>query len=183
MFNFKKKYFLDYYIDFVDKFVVFDIDVFGIKDMVGVFKFYVVIIFIGIICKKYFDFFIYVYIYDFVGIGVVFMVVCVMVGVDVVDVVIDSLFGMILQFSINVIIVLFDGIDKQFGFNFVYVCVFDIYWFQFCFFYLFFEVYFVGFDFEVYEYEIFGGQFINMMFQVFQFGFGFQWLEIKKVYE
>lgn len=76
-------------------FVKEGIYVFGIKDMVGFFKFEVVWLFIGVIWKVYFEFFIYVYFYDIVGIVVVSMIVCVVVGVDVVDVVIDDFFGFI----------------------------------------------------------------------------------------
>lgn len=78
---------------------------FLLQDMVGVLKFNGVLLLIGFLCVQFFKLFIYVYIYDIVGVGVVFMLVVLEVGVDVVDVVVDFFLGMMLQFSMGVIVV------------------------------------------------------------------------------
>lgn len=90
----KIKYMLDYYVDFMIKFVEYGIDVFVVKDMVGLLKSRVATMLIFVIRVKFFDLFIYVYIYDIVLMGVVFMFVVVVVGVDVVDVCMDVMVGM-----------------------------------------------------------------------------------------
>lgn len=45
------------------------------------------------------------------------MLVVVEVGVDVVDVVVDFMFGMMLQLSMGVIVVVLENIEKEIGMN------------------------------------------------------------------
>lgn len=182
MLNPKKKYNLQYYLDFVDKIVKIGTDVLGIKDMAGVLKPKAARILIGEIRKRHPDLPIHVHTHDSAGTGVASMAACAEAGADAVDACSDSMSGMTSQPSIGALLATLEGSDLDPGLDTNNVRALDTYWSQLRLLYSPFEAGLLGPE-NVYQHEIPGGQLTNLLFQASQLGLGAQWLETKKAYE
>lgn len=182
MLNPKKKYNLQYYLDFVDKIVKIGTDILGIKDMAGVLKPKAARILIGEIRKRHPDLPIHVHTHDSAGTGVASMVACAEAGADAVDACSDSMSGMTSQPSIGALLASLEGSDLDPGLDTNNVRALDTYWSQLRLLYSPFEAGLLGPE-NVYQHEIPGGQLTNLLFQASQLGLGAQWLETKKAYE
>lgn len=93
----KKKYTLQYYLDFADQLVECGIHILAIKDMAGLLKPQAATMLVGALRKKYPDLPIHVHSHDTAGISVASMLACATAGADIVDVAIDSMSGMTSQ--------------------------------------------------------------------------------------
>lgn len=163
------KYDFKYYVGLVKELEVVGVYIFGIKDMVGFLKLEVVKILVMIL-KQEMDLLIYFYIYDMFGIVVVSILVVVEVGVDVVDVVMDVLFGLILQFCFGFIVEVLCGSECDMGLDVKIIWQIFFYWEVVWIQYWVFESDLCFGVLEVYLYEMLGGQFINLKEQVCLFG-------------
>lgn len=120
--------------------------------------------------------------YDILGVLIVIVLVVLVVGVNVVDVVMDVLLGGIFQLIFGLIVEVVKGSDCDIGLDIGLICEILNYWEQVCVQYVVFESGFVLFVFEVYLYEMLGGQFINFKVQVCSFGLEECWYEVVQVY-
>lgn len=93
----KKKYTLQYYLDFADQLVECGIHILAIKDMAGLLKPQAATMLVGALRKKYPDLPIHVHSHDTAGISVASMLACAAAGADIVDVAIDAMSGMTSQ--------------------------------------------------------------------------------------
>lgn len=175
------KYDIKYYVGMVKEFEVVGVYVLGFKDMVGLLKLVFVCLLICVL-KEEIGLLIYFYIYDILGIVGVIILVVVDVGVDVVDVVMDVFFGGMLQFCMGLIVEVLCNMDCDMGFDIKVVCEISDYWEVVCGQYIVFESGFVVLVFEVYLYEMSGGQFINFKVQVCSLGFEECWYEVVQIY-
>lgn len=178
----KTKYTLQYYLDFVDQLVAEGIHVLGIKDMAGVLKPQAAKLLIGAIREKYPDLPIHVHSHDTAGISTATMLAAAAAGADVVDVAIDSMSGLTSQPPMGAVTAALEQSDLGTGIRYADIQVLNLYWSQVRVLYGCFEANVRASDSSVFDHEMPGGQYTNLMFQASQLGLGTQWTEIKKKY-
>ncbi|KAF8513483.1 carbamoyl-phosphate synthase L chain, ATP binding domain-containing protein [Gautieria morchelliformis] len=178
----KTKYTLQYYLDLVDELVEEGIHVLGIKDMAGLLKPEAARILIGAIRKKYPDIPIHVHSHDTAGIAAASMIAAAAAGADVVDVAIDSMSGLTSQPSMGAVCMALEQTNLGTGIRYADIQALNLYWSQVRVLYGCFEANVRASDSSVFDHEMPGGQYTNLMFQASQLGLGTQWAEIKKKY-
>ncbi|KAF8998596.1 pyruvate carboxylase [Cyathus striatus] len=162
------KYTLKYYLDFVDQLVKEGIHVLGVKDMAGLLKPEAAKLLIGAIRKAHPDLPIHVHSHDTAGIAAASMLACAQAGADVVDVAIDSMSGLTSQPSMGAVCMALEQTSLGTGIlRMLYGC---------------FEANVRASDSSVFDHEMPGGQYTNLMFQASQLGLGTQWSIIKQKY-
>ncbi|KAJ7065920.1 pyruvate carboxylase [Mycena belliarum] len=178
----EKKYTLKYYLDFVDQLVKEGIHVLGVKDMAGLLKPEAAKILIGAIRKAHPDLPIHVHSHDTAGIAAASMIACAAAGADVVDVAIDSMSGLTSQPSMGAVCMALEQTSLGTGIRFEDIQALNIYWSQVRVLYTCFEANVRASDSSVFDHEMPGGQYTNLMFQASQLGLGTQWTVIKQKY-
>lgn len=178
----KTKYTLEYYLDFVDQLVAEGIHVLGVKDMAGLLKPQAATLLIGAIRAKYPDLPIHVHSHDTAGISVSSMIAAAAAGADVVDVAIDSMSGITSQPSMGAVCSALEQTGLGTGIKYDDIQALNLYWTQVRQLYACFEAPVRASDSSVFDHEMPGGQYTNLMFQASQLGLGTQWAEIKKKY-
>lgn len=176
------KYTLQYYLDFVDLLVKEGIHVLGVKDMAGLLKPAAATLLIGAIRKAHPDLPIHVHSHDTAGIAAASMIACAAAGADVVDVAIDSMSGLTSQPSMGAVCMALEQTGMGTGIRYEDIQALNLYWSQVRMLYSCFEANVRASDSSVFEHEMPGGQYTNLMFQAAQLGLGTQWTEIKKKY-
>ncbi|GES77569.1 pyruvate carboxylase [Rhizophagus clarus] len=178
----KKKFDLEYYLNLTEQLVNLGIHVLGIKDMAGLLKPEAAKLLIGSIRKKWPDLPIHVHTHDTGGTGVASMLASALAGADVIDLAIDSMSGTTSQPSMGAVVSALEHTDLGTGIRLEDVHALNGYWEQARKLYSCFEAGVLSADSSVYEHEMPGGQYTNLMFQASQLGLGKQWNEIKKAY-
>ncbi|KAJ7635998.1 pyruvate carboxylase [Mycena polygramma] len=178
----EKKYTLKYYLDFVDQLVNEGIHVLGVKDMAGLLKPEAAKLLIGAIRKAHPDLPIHVHSHDTAGIAAASMIACAAAGADVVDVAIDSMSGLTSQPSMGAVCMALEQTSLGTGIRFEDIQALNIYWSQVRLLYTCFEANVRASDSSVFDHEMPGGQYTNLMFQAAQLGLGTQWTVIKQKY-
>ncbi|KAI6112863.1 hypothetical protein F5141DRAFT_1272766 [Pisolithus sp. B1] len=178
----ENKYTLQYYLDFVDQLVQEGIHVLGVKDMAGLLKPEAARLLIGAIREKYPDIPIHVHSHDTAGIAAASMIAAAAAGADVVDVAIDSKDSGYNVMSMGSFINKRTKTNLGTGIRYADIQALNNYWTQVRMLYSCFEANVRASDSSVFEHEMPGGQYTNLMFQASQLGLGTQWLEIKKKY-
>lgn len=178
------KYTLDYYMELVDKLVgTGDLHILGIKDMAGLLKPASARLLISTIRKKYPDLPIHVHSHDTAGIAVSSMLACAEAGADVVDCAIDSMSGLTSQPSMGAIVSSLEQTGLGTGISHEAIQNLNLYWAQVRTLYQCFEANVKASDSSVFDHEMPGGQYTNLMFQSQQLGLGSQWNDIKNAYK
>ncbi|TFY78066.1 hypothetical protein EWM64_g5946 [Hericium alpestre] len=176
------KYTLQYYVDFVDQLVAEGIHVLGIKDMAGVLKPEAARVLISTLRAKYPDLPIHVHSHDTAGISTASMLAAAAAGADVIDVAIDSMSGLTSQPPMGAICMALEQTGLGTGIRYADIQALNLYWTQVRLLYSCFEANVRASDSSVFDHEMPGGQYTNLMFQAAQLGLGTQWTEIKKKY-
>ncbi|KIY70809.1 pyruvate carboxylase [Cylindrobasidium torrendii FP15055 ss-10] len=176
------KYTLAYYLDFVEQLVKEGIHVLGIKDMAGLLKPEAAKLLIGAIREKYPDLPIHVHSHDTAGIAAASMIACALAGADVVDVAIDSMSGLTSQPSMGAVCMALEQTKLGTGIRYQDIQALNLYWTQVRVLYSCFEANVRASDSSVFDHEMPGGQYTNLMFQASQLGLGTQWSVIKQKY-
>lgn len=177
------KYTLEYYMHLVDELVATgSLHVLGIKDMAGLLKPAAARMLVGSIRKKYPDLPIHVHSHDTAGIAVSSMLACAEAGADVVDAAIDSMSGMTSQPSMGAIVSALEQTGLGTGISHENIQQLNLYWTQVRTLYQCFEQNVKASDSSVFDHEMPGGQYTNLMFQSQQLGLGSQWNDIKNAY-
>jgi len=176
------KYTLQYYLDFVEQIVAEGIHVLGIKDMAGLLKPQSATLLVGAIRKKYPHLPIHVHSHDTAGIAVSSMLAAAAAGADVVDVAIDSLSGVTSQPSMGAVCSALEQSNLGTGIRYEDIQALNLYWSQVRLLYSCFEANVRASDSSVFDHEMPGGQYTNLMFQASQLGLGTQWSIIKQKY-
>ncbi|SAL98731.1 hypothetical protein, partial, partial [Absidia glauca] len=179
----KKKYDLDYYLKMTQELVDEGIHILGIKDMAGLLKPEAAKLLIGAIRKKFPDLPIHVHTHDTAGTGVASMMAAAAAGADVIDVAIDSMSGMTSQPAMGALVAGLEQTNLGTGIRMEDIQALNSYWEQCRMLYSCFEANVKSADSGVYDHEMPGGQYTNLMFQAQQLGLGTQWKQIKKAYE
>ncbi|CAG8524585.1 7444_t:CDS:10 [Funneliformis caledonium] len=178
----RKKHDLQYYLVLTEQLVNLGIHVLGIKDMAGLLKPEAAKLLIGSIRQKWPDLPIHVHTHDTAGTGVASMLAAAAAGADVIDLAIDSMSGTTSQPSMGAVVSALEHTDLGTGIRLEDVHALNGYWEQARKLYSCFEAGVLSADSSVYEHEMPGGQYTNLMFQSAQLGLGKQWKEIKKAY-
>ncbi|KAG2220993.1 hypothetical protein INT45_004612 [Circinella minor] len=179
----KKKYTLDYYLQLTQELVNEGIHILGIKDMAGLLKPEAAKMLIGAIREKYPDLPIHVHTHDTAGTGVASMLAAAAAGADVVDAALDSMSGMTSQPAMGALVAALEQTNMGTGIRMEDIQKLNSYWEQARLLYSCFEANVKSADSGVYDHEMPGGQYTNLMFQAQQLGLGTQWRQIKIAYE
>ncbi|KAI7865330.1 pyruvate carboxylase [Spinellus fusiger] len=179
----KKKYNLDYYIDLTQQLVNEGIHILSIKDMAGLLKPEAAKLLVGTIRKKFPELPIHVHTHDTAGTGVASMMAAAAAGADIIDVAIDSMSGMTSQPSMGALVAGLEQTHLGTGIRMEDIQALNAYWEQVRLLYSCFEANVKSADSGVYDHEMPGGQYTNLMFQAQQLGLGTQWKQIKKAYQ
>ncbi|KAG2011485.1 pyruvate carboxylase, variant 2 [Coprinopsis cinerea AmutBmut pab1-1] len=176
------KYTLQYYLDFVAQLVKEGIHVLGIKDMAGLLKPEAAKLLIGAIRKAYPDLPIHVHSHDTAGIATASMLAAAAAGADVIDVAIDSMSGTTSQPSMGAICMALEQTSLGTGIRYDDIQALNNYWSQVRMLYSCFDANVRASDSSVFDHEMPGGQYTNLMFQASQLGLGEQWNVVKQKY-
>jgi len=176
------KYTLDYYLEQARQLEQAGIHVLCIKDMAGLLKPRAGKILIGTLRKEFPNLPIHVHTHDTAGTGVASMLACAEAGADVVDVAIDAMSGLTSQPSMGAIAASVQGTDLDTGLNMSHMAKINDYWEQTRAIYAPFESGQKSGSPDVYNHEIPGGQYTNLLFQSTQLGLREQWPSIKQKY-
>ncbi|KAI7899171.1 pyruvate carboxylase [Cokeromyces recurvatus] len=178
----KRKYTLDYYLDLAQQLVNEGIHILGIKDMAGLLKPKAAKMLIEALRERFPDLPIHVHTHDTAGTGVASMIAASLAGADIVDAAIDSMSGMTSQPAMGAIVAALEQSDLHTGIDLTHIHALNTYWEQARLLYSCFEANVKSADSGVYDHEMPGGQYTNLMFQSQQLGLGSQWVQIKKAY-
>ncbi|KAI9475499.1 MAG: pyruvate carboxylase [Benjaminiella poitrasii] len=178
----RHKYNLDYFVDLAQQLVDEGIHILGIKDMAGLLKPKAATMLVKAIRERFPDLPIHVHTHDTAGTGVASMMAAAAAGADIVDVAVDSMSGMTSQPAMGAIVAGFEQTELGTGIRMEDVHAINSYWEQARMLYSCFEANVRATDSGVYDHEMPGGQYTNLMFQAQQLGLGTQWNAIKKAY-
>ncbi|KAJ1922086.1 pyruvate carboxylase [Tieghemiomyces parasiticus] len=178
----RTKHNLEYYLDLVSQLVEYGIHILGIKDMAGLLKPAAARLLIGSIRSRFPDLPIHVHTHDTAGTGVASMLACAEAGADVIDAAVDSMSGITSQPSMGALVAALQGSKYDTGIAFKDVMAINDYWEQIRLLYSCFDPGVRSSDAGVYEHEMPGGQYTNLMFQAQSLGLGSQWKQVREAY-
>ncbi|KAG0365147.1 pyruvate carboxylase [Gamsiella multidivaricata] len=178
----RTKHNLEYYLNFVQELVNEGIHILAIKDMAGLLKPTAATILVGAIRKRFPDLPIHMHTHDTAGTGVASMLAAAAAGADVIDLAVDIMSGVTSQPSMGAVVAALEHTEMGTGIRQEDVIAINSYWEQARLLYSGFEANVRAADSGVYQHEMPGGQYTNLMFQAQQLGLGTQWNEIKKAY-
>jgi pyruvate carboxylase len=176
------QYNLEYYMNFVKDLHKLGIHVLAIKDMAGVLKPEAATLLIGSIRKEFPDLPIHVHTHDTAGTGVASMLACAKAGADVVDAASDAMSGTTAQPSLGALVASTTGTEYDTGLDLKRIQMLNEYWEECRGLYAPFESGQKTGSSDVYEHEMPGGQYTNLLYQSSQLGLTGQWSKVKKAY-
>ncbi|KAG2527234.1 hypothetical protein BBO99_00003551 [Phytophthora kernoviae] len=175
-------YNLEYYMDFVRQLVAQGIHVLAIKDMAGLLKPQAAQLLISSIRNEFPDLPIHVHTHDTAGTGVSSMLECAYAGADAVDVASDAMSGTTSQPSMGAVVAALKGSKYDTGVKSEDIMEINDYWEAMRGVYAPFESGQKSGSADVYNHEMPGGQYTNLLFQSTQLGLAGQWPAIKRAY-
>merc|ERR1712176_349611 len=178
----KGKYNLEYYINLAEEFVKMGVHSLAIKDMAGLLTPRASEMLIAALRKEHPGIPIHVHTHDTAGSGVASMLAAANAGADVVDCAVDGMSGLTSQPSLGALVANLRGTDLDTGINQEDVGGLNSYWEGVRALYAPFESGQLSGSSDVYQHEIPGGQYTNLLFQSKQLGLTEQWPEIKRKY-
>jgi pyruvate carboxylase len=176
------QYNLEYYMNFVKDLHKLGIHVLAIKDMAGVLKPEAATLLVGSIRKEFPDLPIHVHTHDTAGTGVASMLACAKAGADVVDASLDAMSGTTAQPSLGALVASTTGTEWDSGLDLSQIQMLNEYWEECRGLYAPFESGQKTGSSDVYEHEMPGGQYTNLLYQSSQLGLTGQWSKVKKAY-
>ncbi|KAM0756393.1 pyruvate carboxylase [Meredithblackwellia eburnea MCA 4105] len=178
----KSKYTLEYYLNYAQELVDCGIHVLAIKDMAGILKPEAATILVGALRKKFPDMPIHIHSHDTAGISAASMLACAAAGADVVDVAIDSMSGMTSQPSMGAVCSALEQTHLGTGISHENIQALNLYWSSVRELYQCFDAHVKASDSGVFDHEMPGGQYTNLLFQSQQLGLTGQWKQVVKSY-
>jgi pyruvate carboxylase len=176
------KYNLDYYLKLATDLKSKGIHVLAIKDMAGLLKPTAATKLVTALRDEFPDLPIHVHTHDTAGTGVASMLAAANAGADAVDVAVDSMSGLTSQPSMGAIVGSLAGSHLDTGVDLKDIAPLIDYWESTRVSYAAFESGQKSGSAEVYDHEIPGGQYTNMLFQATQNGLAEQWPQVKRAY-
>jgi pyruvate carboxylase len=178
----KGKYNLEYYMKLAEKLVDMGVHSLAIKDMAGLLTPKATTMLVSALREQFPDMPIHVHTHDTAGTGVASMLAAAHAGADIVDGSIDGMSGMTSQPSLGAIAATLRGSDLDTGLDQRDIAAINTYWENVRTLYAPFESGQLSGSSDVYEHEIPGGQYTNLLFQSRQLGLTEKWPEIKRKY-
>jgi len=178
----KGKYTLEYYLDLAQKLVDEGVHSLAIKDMAGLLTPRAATLLVGALREQHPDTPIHVHTHDTAGSGVASMLAAADAGADIVDAAIDAMSGLTSQPSLGAIVANVRGTDLDTGIDVTKIGALNTYWENVRSLYAPFESGQLSGSSDVYQHEIPGGQYTNLLFQSKQLGLTEKWPEIKQKY-
>jgi len=178
----KGKYNLEYYLKLADELAGMGIHSLAIKDMAGLLTPAATKMLVGALREEHPDMPIHVHTHDTPGAGVASMLAAAEAGADVVDVAIDAMSGLTSQPSMGALVSMLAGTEKDTGIDKKLIGPLNTYWENVRSLYLPFESGQLSGASDVYEHEIPGGQYTNLLYQSRQLGLTEKWPQIKQKY-
>lgn len=175
-------YNLEYYLNFVRQLNDLGIHVLAIKDMAGLLKPEAATLLIGSIREEFPNLPIHVHTHDTAGTGVASMLACARAGADAVDAASDAMSGTTAQPSLGALVASTAGTELDTGLDLSQIQMLNEYWEECRGLYAPFESGQKTGSSDVYEHEMPGGQYTNLLFQSTQLGLTGQWSKVKKAY-
>ncbi|GFH60502.1 hypothetical protein CTEN210_16978 [Chaetoceros tenuissimus] len=178
----KGKYNLEYYLDLARKLVDMGVHSLAIKDMAGLLTPRATTMLVSALREEHPDVPIHVHTHDTAGSGVASMIAAAQAGADVVDSAIDGMSGLTSQPSLGALVANMANTDLDTGIDLKDIGPLNTYWENVRQLYAPFESGQLSGSSDVYQHEIPGGQYTNLLFQSQQLGLTEKWPEIKKKY-
>jgi len=175
-------YNMDYYLDFARQLNELGIHVLNIKDMAGLLKPQAATMLISALRREFPDLPIHVHTHDTAGTGVASMLACAHSGADAVDVATDAMSGTTSQPSMGAVVCALKNTELDTGIDMNKVNMVNDYWEATRALYAPFESGQKSGCADVYDHEMPGGQYTNLLFQSQQLGLTGRWPAIKKAY-
>jgi len=178
----KGKYNLEYYMKLARELVDMGSHSLAIKDMAGLLTPRASKLLVSALREEFPNTPIHVHTHDTAGSGVASMLAAAEAGADVVDGAMDAMSGMTSQPSIGAIAANLKGTDLDTGLDMAQLAPLNTYWENVRAMYAPFESGQLSGSSDVYQHEIPGGQYTNLLFQSKQLGLTEKWPEIKRKY-
>jgi len=178
----KGKYNLEYYMKLADELVGMGVHSLAIKDMAGLLSPRAATMLVSALREEHPDMPIHVHTHDTAGSGVASMIAAAQAGADIVDSATDAMSGLTSQPSLGAIVANMRGTELDTGIDMKELGPLNTYWENVRQAYAPFESGQLSGSSDVYEHEIPGGQYTNLLFQSKQLGLTEKWPEIKKKY-
>mgnify|MGYP005992046549 CR=1 FL=1 len=175
-------YNVEYYLDLARSLVSAGAHVLAIKDMAGLLKPAASHALVSALRKEFPAVPIHVHTHDTAGTGVASMLNAAYAGADAVDAAVDSMSGTTSQPSMGAIVHALAGTPLDTGIDPEHVAKLNDYWMELRGVYAPFESGQLTGDSSVYENQIPGGQYTNLLYQSKQLGLSGEWPKIKKAY-
>lgn len=178
----KGKYTLEYYLKLAQKLVDEGVHSLAIKDMAGLLTPRATTMLVSALREQHPNTPIHVHTHDTAGSGVASMLAAAAAGADIVDAAIDAMSGLTSQPSLGAIAANLRGTDLATGLDPDKLGPLNDYWEGVRSLYAPFESGQLSGSSDVYQHEIPGGQYTNLLFQSRQLGLTDKWPQIKKKY-
>jgi len=178
----KGKYNLDYYLELASNLVDMGVHSLAIKDMAGLLTPRATSMLVGALREQHPEIPIHVHTHDTAGSGVASMIAAAEAGADIVDAAIDGMSGLTSQPSLGALVSNMQGTKFDTGIDMSMVSPLNTYWENVRQVYTPFESGQLSGSSDVYQHEIPGGQYTNLLYQSRQLGLTEKWPEIKKKY-
>ena len=175
-------YNLEYYVNFVRELNDLGIHVLAVKDMAGLLKPEGARLLIGTLREVFPELPIHVHTHDTAGSGVASMLECARAGADAVDAASDAMSGTTSQPSLGALVASTQGTAYDTGLDLSQVQALNEYWEECRGIYAPFESGQKTGSSDVFNHEMPGGQYTNLLFQSTQLGLTGQWSKVKTAY-
>ena len=190
------QYTLDYYLSYAQELVDLGAHSLAIKDMAGLLTPRAATMLISALREKFPDTLLHVHTHDTAGVGTATYMACAASGADVVDVAMDAMAGMTSQPAMGAVVAALqngdynnnahkdsnNGVGGGTGVSLAAIQELNRYWEDVRSLYLPFESGQLSGSSDVYQHEIPGGQYTNLLFQSKQLGLSGRFAEVKKAY-
>lgn len=176
------KYDLDYYLNFARQLVDLGTHVLAIKDMAGLLKPEAARMLVSALREELPDIPIHVHTHDTAGTGVASMLAAAHAGADAVDVAFDAMSGLTSQPSLGAVVAALKNTNMSTGIDTEQLAAINDYWEECRGLYAPFESGQKSGSSDVYDHEMPGGQYTNLLFQSQQLGLTGRWPAIKRAY-
>ncbi len=178
----REKYSLDYYVKFAKELEKFGAHTLCIKDMSGLLKPYAAKRLIEVL-KQEIGIPIHLHTHNTTGNQIATLLMAAEAGVDIVDTAIQPLSSLTSQPSMNALVEVLQGQERDTGFDTVRLQELADYWADVRLRYASFDKGLTGPVTDIYRYEIPGGQYTNLQPQVESLGLGHRFTEVKEMYK
>ena len=178
----RTKYSLQYYVDLAGELVRLGTHLLCIKDMAGLLKPRAATMLVTALRRAFPAMPIHVHTHDTAGTGVASMLACAEADADVVDLALPAMAGLTSQPTMSAVVAALKGTPRDTSLEPDAILQLNTYWEGARALYAPFETGMTGYAPDLYEHEIPGGQYTNLMFQANQLGLSDRWASIKRAY-